>query len=332
MPYGDKTFGNPISKTYTDRHNYKRTRSDDSTAASAASAASASASASSSSSRPYKPPDYDTYRYVTHAEYVDKFEHLDKKHKINEKELKKTQDSLNQSQLEQAKLNKDLEELNDKKHNQGWREWVWGSQKDIDNQIKCCTDNKKKNKEYCSKLDGKISELCKTEYFIINSKKDIREKYDNSETLNINGLTVSIRTYNFFYINSFLEEYIRRQFEIQLDIYNKDNKAFGFLIEEIKNKIIEMYELNIDQHKITEEMLINASEHIDVFKSKSDFQTFLENYRKKEPVDNRSVRPLLSLTHPVVVPSFSHGSDKKPVKSKKRGGTRRRRRTRKSKK
>ena len=80
-------------------------------------------------------------------------------------------------------------------------------------------------------------------------------------------------------------------------------------------------------------MLIDASEQFDVFKSQDAFQTFLDNYGKKEPVGNKRVGPLLSLTRPVeAAPSFSHGSDKKPAKSKKRGGRRRARRTRKSKK
>ena len=320
MPYGSKTYGNRKPKIDTGRHNYKRPRPDDSTAAAAA-----------SSSLTYLPPDYRTFPYVTQEEYDNKFEHLDKKHKINEEELNKNKESLRQLQLEQTKLNKDLEELDGKKRNQGWVGWFSGSQKDIDNQIKCCTDNINKNKEYCSKLEGEMSELCKTESSIINSKEEIREQYDNSETHNIRGSTVSIRSYNIFYINSFLEEYISRQFGIQLTINN--NKAFGFLIEQLKNKIIEMYRLNIDQHKITEEMLINASEQIDDFQSQDAFQTFLENYEKKEPVDNKSAGPLLSLTRPVeAAPSFSHGVAKKPDKSKKRGGTRRHRRAHRSRK
>jgi hypothetical protein len=321
MPYGDKkSFGNPKSETDTGRRNYKRPRPDDS---------SASASASSSLLYP-PPPGYRTFAYVTDEEYINKFEHLDKKHKYTEEELNKNKESLRQSQLEQANLNKDLEELNGKKRNQGWVGWFSGSQKDIDNQIKCCTDNINKNKEYCSKLEGEISELCKTESSIISSKKDIREKYDNSETDNISGSTVSIRTYNDLYINSFLEQYIRSQFGIELYIYNK---AFGSLIEKLKNKIIEMYGLNIDQHKISKDMLIDASEQIDVFKSQDYFKIFLDKYRKKEPVNNRSVGPLFSLTRPVEeAPSFSHDSDKKPAKSKKRGSGRRSRRSRKSKK
>jgi uncharacterized protein YpuA (DUF1002 family) len=47
----------------------------------------------------------------------------------------------------------------------------------------------------------------------------------------------------------------------------------------VKSKIEEIYKLNIDQHKIEEHMLINASEHIDVFKSQHAFQTFLEKYQ-----------------------------------------------------
>lgn len=324
MPYGSKTYGNCKPKIDTGRGNYKRPRPDDSTAAAATSA---------SSSLRYLPPDYRTFPYVTQEDYDNKFEHLDKKHKYAEEELNKNKESLRQSKLEQTKLNQTLEELDGKKRNQGWVGWALGSQRDIDNQIKCCTDNINKNKEYCSKLEGEMSELCKTESSIINSKEEIREQYDNSETHNIRGSTVSIRSYNIFYINSFLEEYIRRQFGIQLTINN--NKAFGFLVEEIKNKIIEMYELNIDQHKITEEMLINASEQIDDFQSQDAFQTFLENYEKKEAVNNRSVGPLLSLTRPTeAASSFSHGVAKKPTKSKKRGGTRRRRtrRGRKSKK
>ena len=322
MPYGSKTYGNRKPKIDTGRGNYKRPRPDDSTTAAAAAAA--------PSSLTYLPPDYRTFPYVTQEEYDNKFKHLDKKHKINEEELNETKESLRQSQLEQTKLNKDLEELDGKKRNQGWVGWALGSQKDIDNQIKCCTDNINKNKEYCSKLEAEMSELCKTESFIINSKEEIRERYDNSETHNIRGSTVSIRSYNVLYINSFLEEYISRQFGIQLDIYNK---AFGFLIEEIKNKIIEMYGLNINQHKITEEMLINASEQIDIFQTQDAFQTFLDNYGKKEPVDNKSAGPLLSLTRPVeAAPSFSHGVAKKPAKSKKRGSGRRAHRSRKSKK
>lgn len=324
MPYGSKTYGNRKPKIDTGRGNYKRPRPDDSSAAAAASA---------SSSLTYLPPDYGTFDYMTQEDYDNKFEHLDKKHKINEEKLNETKESLRQSKLEQTKLNKDLEELDGKKRNQGWVGWFSGSQKDIDNQIKCCTDNINKNKEYCSKLEGEMSELCKSESSIINSKEEIRERYDNSETHNIRGSKVSIRSYNIFYINSFLEEYIRRQFGIQLTINN--NKAFGFLIEQLKNKIIEMYELNIDQHKIEEPMLISASEQIDVFQSQDAFQTFLENYEKKEPVDNKRVGPLLSLTRPTDSPSvfsFSHGSDKKPAKSKKRGSGRRARRSRKSKK
>ena len=270
---------------------------------------------------------------MTQDEYDNKFEHLNKKHKINEEESKKNKVSLSKSQLEQTKLNQTLEELNEQKRNQGWVGWALGSQRDIDNQIKCCTDNINKNKEYCSKLEGEISELYKTESSIINSKNEIREQYDNSETHNIRGSIVSIRSYNIFYINSFLEEYILRQFGIKLEIYNK---AFRFLIEQLKSKIEEIYGLDIDQHKIEEEMLINASEQIDVFKSQHAFQTFLENYGKKEAVNNRSVRPLLSLTRPVdatpSVFSFSHGVAKKPDKSKKRGSGRRARRSRKSKK
>ena len=324
MPYGSKkSFGNPEPKIDNGRHNYKRPRPDDSSAA--------SASASASSSLIYPPPDYRTFHYVTQEEYDNKFKHLDKKHKINEEELNKNKESLRQLQLEQPKLNEELEELYGKKRNQGWVGWFSGSQRDIDNQIKCCTDNINQNKEYCSKLEDNMSELCKYESSIINSKEDIREQYDNSETHNIRGSTVSIRSYNIFYINSFLEEYIRRQFGIQLTI---NNNAFGFLIEQIKNKIIEMDGLNIDQRIIEEPMLlISASEQIDVFKTKGAFQTFLDNYEKKEPVGNKRVGPLLSLTHPVeAAPSFSHDSDKKPAKSKKRGGRRRARRTRKSKK
>lgn len=329
MPYGDnKSFGNPKSETDTGRRNYKRPRPDDSSAA-------AAASASSSSSLTYLRPNYRTFPYVTQEEYDNKFEHLDKKHKNIEKELNKNKESLYQSQLEQAKLNEELEELNKKKHNQSWVEWAWGSQKDIDKQIKCCTDNINQNKEYCSKLEDNMSELCKYESSIINSKEDNREKYDNSETDNNSGSTVSICTYNVLYINSFLEEYIRRQFGIQLDIYN-NNKAFGFLIEQLKSKIIEMYGLDIVKREIEEPMLISASEQIDVFQTKGAFQTFLDNYGKKEPVGNKKVGPLLSLTRPVeAAPSVfkvSHGSDKKQAKSKKRGGGRRHRRSRKSKK
>jgi len=322
MPYRSKTYGNPTKTILTGRPINKRKIVDDS-----------SASASTSSSLTFPKPDYKTFPYMTQEGYDNNFEHLDKKHKINEEELKKNKDSLSKSQLEQTKLNQTLEELNEQKRNQGWVEWALGSQRDIDNQIKCCTDNINKNKEYCSKLEGEMSELCKTESSIINSKEEIREQYDNSETHNIRGSTISIRSYNIFYIELFLKEYISRQFGKQLDIYNK---ALGFLIEQLKSKIEEIYELNIDKHKIEEEMLINASEQIDVFKSQHAFQTFLENYGKKEAVNNRSVGPLLSLTRPVEaapgVFSFSHGVAKKPDKSKKRGSGRRARRSRKSKK
>ena len=325
MPYGSETFGNPEPNIYNGRRSYKRTRPDDSTAA----------SASASSSQTFSKPNYTTFDYMTKEDYVNKFEHLDNKHKINKEELNKTQESLRQLQLEQTKLNKDLEELNKKKHNQGWIGRALGSQKDIDNQIKRCTDNINQNKEYCSKLEGEISKLCKIEYSIINSKEEIREQYDNSETDNIRYSTVSIRTYNNLYINLFLEEYISSRFGIKLDIYNK---AFGFLIEQLKSKIIEMYGLEmyglkIDKLKIEEPVLISASEKIDVFKTKDDFQTFLDNYGKKEPVGNKRVGPLFSLTRPVSeAPSFSHDVAKKPAKSKKRGSGRRARSTRKSKK
>ena len=323
MPYRSKTYGNPTKTILTGRPINKRKIVDDS-----------SASASPSSSLTFPKPDYRTYPYLTQDEYNNKFEHLNKKHKSNEEELKKNKVSLSKSQLEQTKLNQNLEELNEQKRNQGIFSWFYGSKRDIDNQIKCCTDNINKNKEYCSKLEGEMSELCKSESSIINSKEEIREQYDNSETHNIRGSTISIRSYNFFYIELFLKEYISRQFGIKLDIYNK---AFGFLIEQLKSKIEKMYRLNIDQHKIEEEMLINASEQIDVFKSQRAFETFLENYGKKEAVNNRSVGPLLSLTRPVeAAPSFSHGVAKKPAneptKSKKRGSGRRSRRSRKSKK
>jgi hypothetical protein len=323
MPYrSKKPYGNPTKTIRTGRPINKRKIVDDS-----------SASASELGSQTYLPPDYKTFPYMTQEGYDNNFEHLDKKHKINEEESKKNKVSLSKSQLEQTKLNQTLEGLNEQKRNQGWVGWALGSQRDIDNQIKCCTDNINKNKEYCSKLEGEISELYKTESSIINNKKEIREQYDNSETHNIRGSTISIRSYNIFYIELFLKEYISRQFGKQLDIYNK---ALGFLIEQLKSKIEEIYELNIDQHKIEEEMLINASEQIDVFKSQHAFQTFLENYGKKEAVNNRSVRPLLSLTRPVdatpSVFSFSHGVAKKPDKSKKRGSGRRARRSRKSKK
>jgi hypothetical protein len=322
MPYRYKTYGNPTKTIRTGRPINKRKIVDDSTA-----------SASASSSLTFPKPDYKTFPYMTQDEYDNKFEHLDKKHKSNEEELKKNKDSLSKLQLDQTQLNQALEELNKQQRNQGIFSWFSGSKRDIDNQRKCCIDNINKNKEYCSKLEGEMSELCKTESSIINSKEEIRKQYDNSETHNIRGSTIPIRSYNIFYINSFLEEYILRKFGIKLDIYNK---AFGFLIEQLKSKIEEIYRLNIDQHKIEEKMLIKASEHIDVFKSQRAFQTFLENYGKKEAVNNRSVGPLLSLTRPVEaapsVFSFSHGVAKKPDKSKKRGSGRRSRRSRKSKK
>ena len=78
MPYRSKTYGNPTKTILTGRPINKRKIVDDS-----------SASASPSSSLTFPKPDYRTYPYLTQDEYNNKFEHLNKKHKSNEEELKK---------------------------------------------------------------------------------------------------------------------------------------------------------------------------------------------------------------------------------------------------